>query len=106
MRRSPWSNRRSPAVHLFSRYPRYAHDVDPLGYLRFNPNSGFILPSNANGGVGQFVYNLNKWIGGVVDLGAVIQGCPQRFNVDTEVRNIVGVHRTKFKTEVLHYGPA
>lgn len=37
-----------------------------LGYLRSNPNSGFIPPSNANGGVGQFVYNLNKWIGGVV----------------------------------------
>jgi opacity protein-like surface antigen len=62
-----------------------------LGYnfVRFNPNSGFIPSFNANGGDGQFVYNVNKWIGGVVDLGAVSKGTLQGFPVDTTVINFV-----------------
>ena len=44
-----------------------------LGYnfVRFNPNSDFIPSFNANGGGGQFAYNFNRWISGVVDLGVV-----------------------------------
>ena len=59
-----------------------------LGYnfVRFNPNSGFIPSFNANGGGGQFVYNLNKWIGGVVDIGAVTKGTLNNFNIDSHGR--------------------
>ncbi len=62
-----------------------------LGYnfVRFNPNSGYIPSFNANGGGGQFVYNFNKWIGGVVDLGAVTKGTLNGFNVDSTVVNFV-----------------
>ena len=47
-----------------------------LGYnfVRFNPNSGFIPSLNENGGNSQFAYNFNKWIGSVVDLGAITKG--------------------------------
>jgi hypothetical protein len=62
-----------------------------LGYnfVRFNPNSDFIPSFNANGGGGQFVYNLNKWIGGVVDIGAVTKGTLNGFNIDSTVVNFV-----------------
>ena len=62
-----------------------------LGYnfVRFNPNSGYIPSFNANGGGGQFVYNFNKWVGGVVDLGAVTKGTLNGFNVDSTVVNFV-----------------
>ncbi len=62
-----------------------------LGYnfVRFNPDSPFIPSFNANGGSGQFIYNLNKWIGGAVDIGAVTKGTLNGFNVDTTVINFV-----------------
>jgi hypothetical protein len=62
-----------------------------LGYnfVRFNPNSDFIPSFNANGGGGQFVYNVSKWIGGVVDIGAVTKGTLNGFSVDTTVVNFV-----------------
>lgn len=58
-----------------------------LGYdfVRFNPNSAFIPPFNANGGGGQFVYNFNRWIGAAVDLSAVTKGTLNGFGVDTTV---------------------
>jgi hypothetical protein len=69
-----------------------------LGYnfVRFNPNSGYIPSFNANGGGGQFVYNLNKWVGGVVDIGAVSKGTLNGFNVDTTVINFVAGPRITF----------
>src|SRR5260370_22818622 len=62
-----------------------------LGYnfVRFNPDSPFIPSFNANGGSGQFIYNVNKWIGGVVDIGAVTKGTLNGFNVDTTEVNFV-----------------
>jgi hypothetical protein len=62
-----------------------------LGYnfVRFNPNSGYAPSFNANGGNGQFVYNLTPWIGGVVDMGAVNNGSLNQFSVDTTVVNFV-----------------
>jgi hypothetical protein len=62
-----------------------------LGYnfVRFNPNSGFFPSFNANGGGGQFVYNVNRWLGGVFDMGAVTRGTLSGFNVDTTVINFV-----------------
>jgi hypothetical protein len=69
-----------------------------LGYnfVRFNPNSDFIPSFNANGGGGQFVYNVNKWIGGVVDVGAVNKGTLGGFNVDSTVMNFVAGPRVTF----------
>jgi hypothetical protein len=58
-------------------------------FVRFNPNSGYIPSFNANGGNGQFVYNLNKWVGGVFDMGAVTKGTLNGFDVDTTVLNFV-----------------
>ena len=69
-----------------------------LGYnfVRFNPNSDVFPSFNANGGGGQFVYNVNKWIGGVVDVGAVTKGTLNGFNVDTTVINFVAGPRVTF----------
>lgn len=64
-----------------------------LGYnfVRFNPNSDFIPSFNANGGGGQYVYNFNRWIGGVLDVGAVNRGTlgSSNFGFDTTVINFV-----------------
>src|SRR5260370_3276121 len=69
-----------------------------LGYnfVRFNPNSAFVPSFNANGGSGQFIYNLNKWIGGAVDIGAVTKGTLNGFNVDTTVINFVAGPRLTY----------
>jgi hypothetical protein len=69
-----------------------------LGYnfVRFNPDSAFVPSFNANGGSGQFVYNVNKWIGGVFDAGAVNKGTLNGFNFDTTVVNFVAGPRVTF----------
>jgi hypothetical protein len=69
-------------------FPRYETFLG-YNFVRFNPNSDFIPSFNANGGNGQFVYNVNKWIGGVIDVGAVTKGTLNGFNVDTTVINFV-----------------
>jgi hypothetical protein len=66
-------------------------------YVRFNPNSNFIPSFNANGGGGQFVYNANKWIGGVFDLGAVHNGSLIGSTADTTVVNFVAGPRVAFR---------
>ena len=58
-------------------------------YVRFNPNSDFVPSFNANGGGGQFVYNFNRYIGGVFDMGAVTNGSLNNSNSDTTVWNFV-----------------
>ena len=62
-----------------------------LGYnfVRFNPNSGYAPSFNANGGSGQIIYNFNKWVGGVFDMGAVTKGTLNQINVDSTVMNFV-----------------
>jgi opacity protein-like surface antigen len=69
-----------------------------LGYnfVRFNPNSGYIPSFNANGGGGQFVYNFNRWLGVVLDAGAVNKGTLNGFNFDTTVVNFVAGPRVTF----------
>lgn len=69
-----------------------------LGYnfVRFNPNSGYAPSFNANGGSGQFVYNVTPWIGGVVDIGAVNNGTLNQFSVDTTVMDFVAGPRFTF----------
>jgi opacity protein-like surface antigen len=46
-----------------------------LGYTFTRFSAATDIPAfTANGGSGQFVYNLNNWLGGVLDLGAVHRG--------------------------------
>src|SRR5215470_11774264 len=61
-----------------------------LGYsfVRFNPNSGYIPSFNANGGYGQFQYNVNRWFSGVVDAGAVSKGVLNGFDVSSTVASL------------------
>jgi opacity protein-like surface antigen len=69
-----------------------------LGYnlVRFNPNPHVFPSFNANGGGGQFVYNVDKWIGGVFDMGAVTKGTLQGFNINTTVLNFVAGPRVTY----------
>lgn len=69
-----------------------------LGYnfVRFNPNSGYLPSFNANGGGGQFVYNVTPWIGGVFDMGAVTKGTLNQTPVDITVLNFVAGPRVTF----------
>jgi hypothetical protein len=70
-----------------------------LGYhfVRFNPNSDLIPSFNANGGGGQFAYNINKWVSGVFDMGAVTKGTLGGFNIDSTVINFVAGPRVYFR---------
>jgi len=80
-------------------YPQYGVY---LGYqfVRFNPNSDFVPSFNANGGGGQFAYNFNKWLSGVIDVGAVNKGTLNQVNVDTTVMNFCAGPRYTFR----HWG--
>jgi hypothetical protein len=77
-------------------YPRYETFLG-YNFVRFNPNSDFVPSFNANGGSGQFIYNLNKWFGAAVDLGAVTKGTLNGFNVDTTVINFVAGPRFTYR---------
>ena len=68
-------------------------------YARLNPDSSFIPSFNANGGSGQFVYNVNKWIGGVFDLGAVHNGSLLSSTADTTIVDFVAGPRVTFRNE-------
>jgi hypothetical protein len=90
------------AAFMLSTFVASATEVERyetfLGYsfVRFNANSDILPSFNANGGGGQFVYNFNKWIGGVVDLGAVTNGGVSHTNIDATVFNFVAGPRFKF----------
>jgi opacity protein-like surface antigen len=68
-------------------------------YVRFNPNSVFFPPFNANGGGGQFVYNFNRWIGGVGDISAVTASSLGRFNIDSTLVNFVAGPRVTYHND-------
>jgi opacity protein-like surface antigen len=72
-----------------------------LGYnfVRFNTDSDFLPSFSANGGAAQFVYNFNKWLGGVVDFGAVTRGTINNAGVDMTVLNFVAGPRFTFHKE-------
>jgi hypothetical protein len=69
-----------------------------LGYnfVRFNPNSNFIPSFNANGGSGQFVYNVKRWVGVAFEAGAVNKGTLGGFNVNTTVVHFVAGPRFRY----------
>jgi opacity protein-like surface antigen len=69
-----------------------------LGYQFTRFNSATNAPSfNANGGSGQFVYNFNKWLGAVADLGAVHTGSISGVPLDNTMSNFLFGPRVSFK---------
>jgi outer membrane protein OmpA-like peptidoglycan-associated protein/opacity protein-like surface antigen len=53
-------------------WPRFETSLDYTG-TRFDSATN-VRAFNANGGSGDFAYNFNRWLGGVIDLGAVHNG--------------------------------
>lgn len=78
-----------------------------LGYnfVRFNTNSGIVPSFNANGGDGQFAYNVNKYLGVVLDVGAVNKSTLQGFNIDTTVINFVAGPRFTWRHHNSRFQP-
>jgi len=82
-------------------------------FVRFNPNSGCsasscgsFLPSfNSNGGDGQFVYNTEKGIGVVLDVGAVTKGTLNQTAIDTTVLNFVAGPRYTYRHHDSRFQP-
>jgi outer membrane protein OmpA-like peptidoglycan-associated protein len=70
-------------------------------YVHFYPQSN--VPSfSANGGRGEFAYNVNRWLAGVFDAGAVTNGSFNGFTIDnTQVFFMAGprfsYRRSRFK---------
>jgi Outer membrane protein beta-barrel domain len=52
-------------------------------FTRFYPDSAFVPDLNANGGVAQFTYNFDKWIGATFDVGSVTKGTLNHASWDT-----------------------
>jgi opacity protein-like surface antigen len=69
-----------------------------LGYdfARFDPNSPFVPSFNANGGSGQFVYNVRSGFGVAIDLGAVTKGTLNQTPIDTTIVDFVAGPRYTF----------
>lgn len=61
-----------------------------LGYnfTRFYPDSAYVPDLNANGGLAQFTYNFDKWIGATLDIGAVTKGTINQTPWDTTAATI------------------
>ena len=65
-------------------------------YVRFN--SATNVPAfSANGGSGQFAYNFNRWIGGVIDLGAVHNGSISGAPIDNTFANFLAGPRVSLR---------
>jgi opacity protein-like surface antigen len=61
-----------------------------LGYTFTRANSATNIPAfSANGGSGQFVYNLGSTFGAVADMGAVHNGNIQGISLDSTVANFL-----------------
>jgi opacity protein-like surface antigen len=61
-----------------------------LGYTYVRANSATNVPAfSANGGSGQFVYNFNRWIAGVADIGAVHNGNIGGAHLDSTITNFL-----------------
>jgi len=69
-----------------------------LGYTFTRFNSGTNVPAfSANGGSGQFVYNINNWLGGVADFGAVHNGNIHRLQLDSTAATFLFGPRVAFR---------
>lgn len=83
-------------------WPRYETS---LGYTFTRFNSATNVPAfSAHGGSGQFAYNFNRWLGGVVDAGAVHNGDIHGVQLDTTIANyLAGPRITMRKSRVAPY---
>jgi opacity protein-like surface antigen len=69
-----------------------------LGYTYVRAKSGDTVPSySQNGGSGQFIYNLNRWISGVLDVGAVHNGNFSGFQIDNTAINFMAGPRVSLR---------
>lgn len=69
-----------------------------LGYSYVRAKTATNIPAfSANGGGGQFLYNFNKWLGGVADLGAVHNGNISGRQLDTTMANFLFGPRLSFR---------
>jgi opacity protein-like surface antigen len=69
-----------------------------LGYTYVRVNSATNISAfSANGGSGQFVYNFNKYLGGVMDLGAVHNGDLGGLSIDNTAVNFLLGPRLSFR---------
>jgi hypothetical protein len=60
------------------------------GFTYTRVNSASNVPAfSANGGSGQFVLNLGKWVGAVADVGAVHNGNIGGYHLDTTLTNFL-----------------
>src|SRR4029077_8897863 len=57
-------------------------------YVRFN-SATRAAAFNANGGNGQFIFNFNKMLGAVADLGAVHNNNLNGIHADTSIANFL-----------------
>ena len=82
-------------VVLLFAFTAAAQDTTPqmetfLGYTFTRANSATNVPAfSANGGSGQFVYDFNKWISAVADVGAVHNGNIHNIHLDTTIANLL-----------------
>lgn len=61
-----------------------------LGYTYTRVNSASNVPAfSSNGGGGQFVLNLGRWVGAVADVGAVHNGNVGGYHLDTTLTNFL-----------------
>jgi opacity protein-like surface antigen len=80
------------ALVLLSTVIAAAQDVPMFetfaGFTYMRANSATNVPAfSMNGGHGEFVYNFNKWIGAVMDMGAVHNGNISDISIDTTLSN-------------------
>ncbi len=70
-----------------------------LGYehIRFRSAGTDLSAFSANGGGGQFIYNFNKWVGGVIDLGAVHNNSVNGLNLDSTFANALAGPRVSIR---------
>ena len=69
-----------------------------LGYTYVRFNSATNVPAfSANGGSGQFAYNFNRWLGGVVDMGAVHNGNISGAPIDNTFANFLAGPRLSLR---------
>jgi opacity protein-like surface antigen len=67
-------------------------------YVRFRPSSDVFSKANFNGGSGQFAYNFNKSISGVIDLGGIHNNDSDQFHRDTTVATFMAGPRYSWRT--------
>lgn len=80
-----------PTVETFFGYT-YAHFYSQSAVSPFN------VPSfSANGGRGEFVYNINRWLGAVVDAGAVTNNSFAGFDINNTQLFFMGGPRFTFR---------